>query len=111
MNNFSIVDKFKNLPSTQRTIVVVVGLAFLWFSGLFSIVSIGFGTWWLWNWWQKKSKNKQLPNVFNQNQQPGTQQQAPPIQPTPQSPPPTQTPPTQNPGPTNRPSIDWRNQP
>jgi hypothetical protein len=107
MNNFSIVDKFKNLPSTQRTIVVVVGLAFLWFSGLFSIVSIGFGTWWLWNWWQKKSKNKQLPNVFNQNQQPGAQQQAPPIQPPlPQSPPSSQ-----NPGSTNRPSIDWRNQP
>lgn len=117
MSRFSIVNKFRSLPQRQQTGLAIAALLILWFSGWFSILSIGLGTWWLWNWWQKRRSPRQSPQMFTPNNQPSP----PPVQPPPPSPvyPPVQPPPPQNQQPQNpgssqgtqRPNIDWRNNP
>ena len=95
-------DKFKNLPHGQRTVIMVVGLFVLWFSGVFSVVSIGLGSWLLWNWWQKKSMNKSSQQKSFQNPHQVSQQSQ-------TMPPPP--PPPQGLSPARRPTIDWRKKP
>lgn len=108
MNNFPFVQKFRGMPGPQRTFIAVLALLVLFFSGWFSVVSIGFGTWLLWNWWQKRSNNN--PPQTSTPQFPQQPSGTPPPFPA-QNPPIPPTPGQQNQPGQNRPSIDWRNQP
>jgi len=102
----SLFDKFKNLPHRQRTVIAVIGLLVLWFSGIFSVVSIALGSWLLWNWWRKKSASKNLkPKFFQSPQQVNQQKQSAfPVSTQP-------APPQQNSSSGPRPTIGWRKKP
>ncbi len=102
----TIFEKFKNLPHGRRTAIMVIGLLVLWFSGIFSVVSIGLGSWLLWNWWRKKSANKNSkPKFFQSSPQVNQQKQA--VMPSPIQPPKPQ----QNSSSGPRPTIRWRKKP